>query len=204
MKAWWLKQAARIDALSVRERLFLFLSIVVVAAALADVVWLTPVHNTLKQAQLRVAAQAQEMARLQTEVLANATPVDANKTIRDELATLQEQVQAVDAQIDQIAPATPGGPGLQQVLVQFLRRQEGLVLQSANTLPDNAGEALPAGLKRQGVALSVSGPYAALVAYVQSLETALPLLRWGTMELKAPTGKPPELTLQVYVLGVQP
>ena len=42
MKAWWIAQSARINALSLRERLFLFISLLVVALALADLIWLTP------------------------------------------------------------------------------------------------------------------------------------------------------------------
>ena len=204
MKQWWLQQMARIDALSLRERLFLFFSALVVALALADTLWLTPAQNGLKQAQQRVVAQTQELVRLRAEVQANATPVDVNKSTRETLASLEAQVQDVNAQIATLAPATEGGPALEQVLVQFLRRQDGLTLLSTNTMPEVAGAAQPIGLKRLGVQLSVSGPYQALVAYVKTLETALPLLRWGTMQLKTVKDKPPELTLQVYVLGVQP
>jgi MSHA biogenesis protein MshJ len=50
--------------------------------------------------------------------------------------------------------------------------------------------------------LRVAGPYPSLIRYVKSLETALPQLRWGEMQLKA-NKTPPELTLTVYVLGVR-
>lgn len=204
MKAWLLKQAARVDALSLRERLFLFFSVVVVVLAVADVLWFTPTQNLYKQAKLKVSAQDQELVRLRAEVRVNAAPVDVNKSTRETLAELEAQVKDVNTQIATLAPSTPGGPELEQVLVQFLRRQEGLTLLSAGTAADGSGAALPSGMTRKGVQLSVSGPYPALVAYVQTLETALPLLRWGTMQLKAVKDKPPELTLQVYVLGVQP
>ena len=39
--------------------------------------------------------------------------------------------------------------------------------------------------------------------YVRTLENALPTLRWGTLQLKT-TKQAPELTLQVYVVGVPP
>jgi MSHA biogenesis protein MshJ len=50
--------------------------------------------------------------------------------------------------------------------------------------------------------LKVAGPYGELVKYVQALESALPGLRWGTMELKTDK-RGNELTLRVYAVGVQ-
>ena len=67
----------------------------------------------------------------------------------------------------------------------------------------DAKAAVPGGLLRRGVELRVSGPYAELVLYLRSLEKALPELRWGTMQLRSEK-QPPELSLQVFVLEVQP
>ncbi|MDD5031257.1 MAG: hypothetical protein PHH58_17475, partial [Rhodoferax sp.] len=58
---------------------------------------------------------------------------------------------------------------------------------------------LPAGLIRQGVALTVSGGYPDLTRYVAVLESALPYVRWGGMSLKADQGLT-ELTLQLFLL----
>jgi MSHA biogenesis protein MshJ len=38
--------------------------------------------------------------------------------------------------------------------------------------------------------------------YVRTLELALPTLRWGSMKLNSEK-LPPQLTLQVFVVGVQ-
>jgi len=95
------------------------------------------------------------------------------------------------------------------VLVQLLRRQDGLVLQGLTTLKaesavaTGAQAALPPGMVKRGLELRVTGPYPNLVRYVKSLETALPALRWGALNLKSDQ-QPPELSLQVYVVGVQP
>jgi len=58
------------------------------------------------------------------------------------------------------------------------------------------------GVTRQGVEITVSGPYGQLTNYVQSLETALPQVRWGTMVLRSEKS-PPELTLQLFLVGLQ-
>ena len=40
MKTWWEIQLVRIDALTLRERVFLFISILAASIAFADMVWL--------------------------------------------------------------------------------------------------------------------------------------------------------------------
>ena len=56
------------------------------------------------------------------------------------------------------------------------------------------------GVKRQGLELTVAGNYHELARYVQTLERALPALRWGPMRMNSER-QPAELTLQVWLLG---
>lgn len=213
MKAWWEKQSARIDALSLRERVFLFFSLIVCALAVADVLWLTPAQNAERAMVQRFSAQTAELARLRQELQTTAQPSEESIALRNELASLQTRIDAVNRDLQASAPSSEGGPGLEQVLVQFLRRQEGLTLLGTGTLKSAAevpaaaapGTGLPAAtaLSRRGLELRVAGSYAELVRYVKTLETSLPNLRWGPMQLKADK-QVPELTLQVYLVGVQP
>ncbi|MDP3700944.1 MAG: hypothetical protein Q8R72_08580 [Hylemonella sp.] len=55
-------------------------------------------------------------------------------------------------------------------------------------------------VKRQALELTVAGPYAELTRYVQTLEKALPALRWGAMKVNSEQ-QPTELTLQVWLVG---
>lgn len=207
MKQWWLIQSGRIDAMSLRERAFLFLSLILVAMALADVLWLTPAQNAYRAVTQRHAAQGVELARLRAELAIAAQPVDANKAAREALAATDVQLHQVMQQIHDLAPVVEGGPPLEQVLVQFLRRQPGLTLLGTSTLAPEAvasdGKSAIAGMSKRGLELRVAGSYAELNRYVKTLETALPHLRWGPLALKkTPDGN--ELTLQVFVVGVQP
>lgn len=209
MKRWWQTQAARIDAMTLRERGILFLVLIFVALALADVLWLTPAQAAHKQIVQRHAAQGAELTRLRAELATVTQPVDANKTARDELAATAAELQLVMQDIKALAPVGDNGPPLEQVLVQFLRRQPGLTLLGTTTLAPEAstGNTAPptvlVGMNKRGLELRVAGPYAELNRYVKTLETALPNLRWGPLVVK----KGPqmaELTLQVFVVGVQP
>lgn len=205
MKQRWQQLVTRIDALNLRERVFLFLAIIVCTLALADTFWLSPAQIAYRQATQRVAGQGLELKRLRDELQGMAQLEDPGKAVRDEMAEINLRLDSVNADIRTVAPLAEGGPAIEQALVQFLRRQEGLTLLSTGTVKQEAPmpsvAASASGVSRRGLELSVSGPYPELVRYIQTLETALPTLRWGTLHMKA-TKQPPELTLQVYVVGV--
>lgn len=207
MKQRWQQLAVRIDGLSLRERVFLFLVVIVCVLALADAVWLSPSQMAYRQATQRVAGQSLELKRLRDELQGMAQQVDPAKAVRDEIAEINLRLESVNADIQAVAPQAEGGPAIEQALVQFLRRQDGLTLLNTGTAKRDMPVAPATGgasaLSRRALELSVSGSYAELVRYVQTLETALPTLRWGTLHLKA-TKQPPELELQVYVVGVAP
>lgn len=207
---------AKIDALSLRERIFLVLSVIACTVALVDAVWMSPALAANKKMNQLFASQSAELARLREELRTVATPVDPSKAVRADIAAANQQIDALNREVEGLLPHAKNGPALEQVLVQFLRKQEGLTLLGVRTLGSQVGaraagtpaqaagaSALPEGLVKSGLELRVTGRYAELVRYVQTLETALPSLRWGSLQLKSEV-QPPVLTLQVYVLGVQP
>lgn len=208
MKAWWATQEARINGLSLRERLFLFVSVLVVILAVADVLWLSPAQADYKQVRQRFATQSAEVGRLRAELASVSRPVDASADLRASLAQSQARLASLREEIAAAAPgAASGSEALEQVLVQFLKRRSGLRLVSSGTMTSEAGVAEVApvpGIQRRGLELKVAGPYSELRRYVQSLEQSLPHLRWGRMQLVVVDGQAPELTLRVYVLEVQP
>jgi MSHA biogenesis protein MshJ len=218
MKRWWLTQMARVDALSLRERLFLFLSVLVCAAALVDTLWFSPAQTSYKQTSQRVEKLAVELQRLRDLLRATAGPAAPDRELRDELVQIGAQTEQVNLAVKKLLPQSADSAPLAQALVHLLRRHEGLTLvHTSALLPEQAGPGnattakpgkvdaggvppLPSGLTRQGVALTVSGSYANLTRYVQMLESDMPRVRWGEMNLR--TGKDqPELTLKLYLLG---
>lgn len=204
MKQWSLQQAARINALSLRERVFLFVSAIACCLALADALWLSPAMGAHQLQTQQHAAQNAELQRLRAELQGLPAPVDVNLPLRNEQAALQQQLADLQNQVS--AAAGGSSPALEPVLTEFLRRRKELTLISTATLGADAAPGKAAagtGVTRRGVELKVSGPYGELVKYVKSLEQALPNLRWGTMQLRGEK-QPPELTLQVFVLEVQP
>lgn len=203
MKRGWALQAARINALSLRERLFLLGSLLVICIALADLALLSPAQLRHKQAQQSLEKQSGELnkSRAAMRGLSDARAIQALKA---QLHAITIQTQQVD---QAIRAATSGSADAAQVLVHLLRRYEGLTLVSAVSMAPDAqkppASGWPPGLTRHGLALTVSGPYPQLVSYVLALEAALPHVRWGALQLKSEK-QPPELMLQLFTVGVTP
>lgn len=209
MKKWWSVQSARIDGLSMRERVFLFLSILACLVALVNVLWLAPAQAEHALQKQQFSKQSADLKRLRDELNDMPTPVDPSAAVRVELALSNAHLDTLDRSIKEMSITSKDATPLAQVLVHFLRRYDNLTLVRTATLAAPAASATTGavavvpGLIRQGLELTVAGPYAELMRMVQTLESAIPALRWGDMRLVA--GKQPtQLTLQVFVVGAQP
>jgi len=205
MKRWWAVIVARVDALSLRERVFLFLTMLVLCMLLANVLWLAPVQTAHQQITQRFAAQDAELQSLREELKNTSGETGPARLMREELAQVRDLLAQVNQEIADAPRAEADDTPLSKVLVLFLRRHEGLVLVRTATLPPDARSAEVAAttgvkMKRQALELTVAGPYAELTRYVQTLERALPALRWGAMKVNSEQ-QPTELTLQVWLVG---
>lgn len=213
MKARWEKLSARIDALSLRERVFLFLSVIACSTALLDVLWLSPAQVAHKQLTQQFVKQIGDLKLARDTLTAVARPADTSNALVEEVAVLKNQLELINQHIREMTPEASDTTPLAQVLVHLLRRNEGLTLVrtaalptealSIKAVPGSAPDTQPSGLTRQGVELTVSGAYPDLARYVQTLENSLPYVRWGVMKLKSDK-LPPELTLQLFLVGVPP
>lgn len=208
MKQWWMRLAARIDTLSLRERGIIFVTLIVGLIALADVAWLSPAQDAYTQTTQRFETQKTALVGLRAELQASSHTVDPSQAVRVDMAAADARLAQINQEIAVAAPMADQGPRLEQVLLQFLRRQEGMTLLETGTLKQEAASgadpaAVVTGLTKRGMALRVSGSYGELIRYLKTLENALPTMRWGPLQLKS-EGATPELTLQVYLVGVQP
>ncbi len=193
--------AARVDALNLRERVFLFLSVIVVLVAVADSVWVSPARMAHLQVRQQFETNAAELQRLRDESRLHALKPNPVQQARAEMERVQARISTTNNSIAAVGGVFKGSTSLQEVLVHFLRRYPALTLVRTGNLATDAAVAPRSGaIARQGLELTVAGPYPDLVRFVQSLETAMPDLRWGPLKLKAEQ-QPPELTLQVFLVG---
>ncbi|WP_457425823.1 hypothetical protein [Roseateles sp. P5_E7] len=225
LKARWERQAKRIDALSLRERAIIFISIAAVLAALFDTLVLTPLSARNKLRAEAQASQAAEVTQLREQFVAASSNVnDPAGQLRGQLDAAQAERLRLDAELRKAGSVGGGGEGLSAVLQRLLGQQPGLVLERLALLGDmpvalpampavaaSAPAARPAtlpqmpGMSWQGVELQVLGRYGDIQRYLQALERELPGLRWGDMQLSASgNNEPPRLRAQLFLLKVQP
>lgn len=212
-KTAWSVRAARVDGLSLRERGALFVVFIFCSASLANMFWLSPAQETHQQLTLLFSKQSADLQRAREELKSTVKPVDTSSTVREEIIRVKEQLKVVNQAVEADLPEEAHGKALAQVLVYFLHRHPGLTLVSTVALApiadagsvaaSGSSAAVPMVFMRQGVVLTVSGAYPDLMRYVQALEQELPHVRWGVMKLQADK-LPPELTLQLFLLGVKP
>lgn len=207
----WQRQAQRIDALSLRERAILFVSIAAVLALLFDTLVLTPLAASQKLRADAQALQATETAQLREQYVAASRNNldDAGGLLRSRLEAARAERQRLDDALRE-AGSAGAGEGLSAVLQRLLAQQPGLMLERLTLLDEAAlagaggRQALPAlaGIGWQGVELQVQGGYHDVRRYLQVLERELPGLRWGELHLDAGNG-PPRVRVQLFMLKVQ-
>ncbi len=216
--------ARRIDALSLRERVILFVSAVVLLAGLADALVLSPQFAQQKSMAQRMHRQNQELATLREQAAQAAAPLQADDSPRGRaLAALQavrEDQAALQRQLDALTPpgAAAGNaapPDLPQLLTRVLRRHERLALlqlatvddgtrkageHAAGTAPATTANSTAPAVPVQALELKLQGAYADLLQYLLDIERALPGQRWSTWQLATGPGAP-VLTLRLKLAG---
>lgn len=200
MNAFWKAQARRIDAMSLRERALMFVSLAVALVAVADAVVLSPRLAEQKALAASMRQQSAELDALRASLAPShdeQADTPRGRLLR-RLAETRSAVSRADAEIAQ-AQSASRGTGLMAVLERALSRHDRLTLVRVAASPP-AAAASAALLPRRGVALVLRGSYADLTRYVADTETALPGLRWGELAIRNREGGT-ELAAEVYVAG---
>lgn len=203
MKEFWTRQARRIDALSLRERAIMFVSLAVALVALTDALVLSPRTAEQKAVATRLRAQAAELGAMRAQVASpGAAPDTPAGRLVQALAAVQREQAAVDAEVARRLADGSAGARLQELLERVLRRHERLTLMRLATGPAAAASAASA-LPLQGVELAVRGAYPDLAQYVADIERTLPGLRWDELVVaRGDAGT--ELRARVALLGDTP
>ena len=224
MKRQWLTFAARIDALSQRERI---MSFVATAAALAFVGYVGLIGPLLKKQEVlrsQVVQQQNNIAGINEQIgekLREAAadpdaPVRARlAAVRDESGRLGESLRAMQQGL--VAPER-----MAPLLESILRADGRLKMVSVRTLPveplsgigakqDASGAAAVTETKtrarrellfRHGVEVTVRGSYLDMVDYMTALEKMPAQLFWGKAQLEVEEYPSVRLTLTLYTLSL--
>lgn len=194
------QQAARIDALSLRERAILFVSIAVALVAAADHLVLSPRMAEQKTLATQMRQQSRELNDLRAQALTARADTPATRIARD-LETTRNTQRTLDEALARLQAGPGAGASLPDLLERVLRRHERLTLLRLATVKPGAGA--PPEPAPRAVQIAMRGSYPDLAQYVADTEAALPGLRWGEVAVLR-QGSGAELSAQVFVVKASP
>ena len=205
MKALLQQQALRINALTLRERAIMFISLAAALVAATDALVLSPRLAEQKALAQQLRQQSSDVDALRAQVAGPALADTPQARLARELLQLRTRLAELDTEIQRRAGSGASAMRLPTLLERVLRRHDRLTLVRLATLTTPATPK-PGALPLQGVEIVLRGPYPDLVRYVAEAEQAMPGLRWGELHISSRQGTQarPELVAKVTLLGDTP
>jgi MSHA biogenesis protein MshJ len=220
MKQQWLTFAARIDALSQRER---FMSFAAAAALLVFIVHTGVIGPLLRKQELlrsQVIQQQNNIAGINEQIgqKLQEAGADPDAPLRARLAAVREESGRLDENLRAMQKGLVAPERVAPLLESILRANGRLKMVSVRTLPveplssigtkkeDAAAAPVKAGkrdlLFRHGVEVTVRGSYLDMVDYMTALESLPTQLFWGKAQLDVEEYPSVRLTLTLYTLSL--
>ncbi len=217
MKQAWRKYAARIDALSPRERLMVFAAALAIILFLMITLFVEPPTARMKMHQSRMAQQQAEIAALRAQTQAFAQQADPDAANRAQRDDLRRQIAAIDERLRGLQQGLVPAQRVNGLLQEMLARNPRLQLVSMRTLPaaplvmrpDPSAGGTPtaplpqkpgaseANVFKHGVDITLQGSYADLHDYLSRLERLPWRMFWNRVRLE--TDEYPRLTMTVTI-----
>lgn len=179
---------AKVDALSLRERLLILVTTLALIAALWHVLLMQPLQQRATQTRAELTALEDRISaanrNLEDQILQLAGG-DSQKRTR--IASLRKRIDEINATLGNHASELIDPSEMAQVLEGVLKEQSKLTLvRIRNTTPDSlvANEEPDAvTFYRHGLEIEVEGSYADCVEYLSAIESLPWRLYWQILEL---------------------
>jgi MSHA biogenesis protein MshJ len=202
------RYADRLDAMSLRERVLIFLAVAVVIVAIADSALFDPILRRQKVNSQGIHQQEDEIRTVQAYAQAR-TGANANAK-RQRLEKHKLELAALDRELSARRSELVPPERMAKMLYEIVKRNPDIELVSLRSLPATGlTESLTAilgsgglALYRHGIEIAVSGSYLRMLTYVGQLERLPAKIMWGNMELQA--GAYPVVTLKITLYTLSP
>ena len=214
---YWEKLAAKIDALSLRERLLVFAALAFVLISLIHVLLIDSLLAEQKKLAGQVTQQQEKMKEIRgrLDALLQARKSDADSPLRQRLNQIRQQIAEGDAYLQNRRSQLVEPEQMADLLQQVLLKNSKLQLLSLQTLPaaplaektakpEGAGAAAVPDMQiyRHGVQLTIRGNYLGLLHYLAELEQLPSAMYWGMARMNVVQHPDAELTLTIYTLSL--
>jgi MSHA biogenesis protein MshJ len=222
MKQRWQKFAARVDALSQRERILGFAAIVAVLYTVAQIGVIGPLLRKQELLNIQVVQQQNNIAGINAEITQKLKEAEADPDapVRARLAATREESARLGESLRSMQQGLVPPDRVAPLLESILRANGRLKMVSLRTLPveslsslgakkdaaaeDTAAKPMPKRelLFRHGVEVTVRGSYLDMVDYMTALEGLPTQLFWGKAQLEVEEYPSVRLTLTLYTLSL--
>ena len=219
MKRYWERYAALLNARNARERALIFVMLLVVVWSLLSAVLLDPLLAKKRRLTQEAAQQLTQMQQLQTQVetVLSGGRIDPDAATRIRLAALNQSLEQSRAALQNMQQGLVPPGKMAQLLEDVLTQNRHLKLVSLKTLPvsnvleapagaapPKADEKKPSGpaIYKHGVEITVSGSYAELTQYLDTMEKLPWRMIWGKAEMQVEEHPLVTLTITLYTLSM--
>ncbi len=195
------KLAARINAMSLRERFLIFACMVGVLVATTDFFFMSPLlaQQKILVAKLDTKSAAMDIHRDQINLEMRKRSREHANAINAGTVKIQVETAGVEKEISTLLIGGVDARAVPTVLARVLRRPDKVLLVRVVQVGAELGAAGTVGVggvNRGGLDITLSGTYLDLMEYLASLEKALPNARWGAFWLRAES-VPAQLTVRI-------
>lgn len=216
MKEHWRKFVDRIDALALRERVMVFVMMVVILITPVNLFLLDPLRAKQKTLLKDRAARQQEINALQAQLMgvASTVQIDPDAENRKRLRDLKRKIDELEAPVETAQQSLVSPEKRAFLLGELLAQNPRLRLVSMKTLPattalENKADPSKKGsvstslVYRHGVQMVVEGNYHDLLQYLVTLEKLPWRMVWGAADLKVDEYPKIVLSMTLYTLSLE-
>ncbi len=205
MKAQWQGWAQQIAALSLRERILILLTGVVLLGAMGIYGWLDDADTRLGQDRLALAAAQRDLEILTLENQGKQARLgrDPDAQVREQLAGVETSLRQMDAELlAQTVDLIPAHemPAVLEALLSRSANLHMLALTSLKPEPLMAGEQ-KVNLFRHGIRLQLEGGYFDVYQYLKALEALPRHFYWKGFDYRVVEHPKAAVVMEIYTLS---
>ena len=202
--------AGRIDAMSIRERALIFITVLVALYFLAVNVLFGPLNAQKDRLQKQLDLKRQETQALEAQIQAMvATGGEGPEAVkRKKLEALRENLKTMDAGLVHVTAGLVPPKEMARLIEQMLLKNHGLQVMKVESIPATplleggaSGGATGAMVYKHGMNIEIKGGYLDILRYLKSLEALPWKVFWGQMTLKTETYPDSRVSLLIYTLS---
>lgn len=211
--------AARIDAMTLRERAILFISLLAVLFLVADQLLFPAQRRVQQRLEQQINSQLAQLSTINSQIerIVRENVEDPDALLRIRLDTLRKQYAELELSSGDITRGLVSPREMTRLVYAMLRENRALQLVKAENLKPEAiplsvvgsaqatadSAATGSAVYRHGLRLQVRGRYPDIVRYLHTLENLSWRIMWGEVHLETANYPVTHATLTIYTLSLE-